>query len=90
MLGQLGDSNLLPDLHCVLAVAAKDSEPHRTNHAVNLGLDNSGKVYLFDPWPKDGKQFMHWGTDRAMIAPYFQTADHQDRTWRVQEVMRPA
>jgi hypothetical protein len=89
-LGQLGSSDWLPDMHCVLAVGTNDSKPDRTNHAVNLGIDKSGKVYLFDPWPRDGKQIMHWGSDAALIKPYFETTDGKDRTWRVREVMRPA
>jgi hypothetical protein len=90
LLGTLGSSDLLPNIYAILAVGTNDSRPDRTNHAVNLGIDSSGKVYLYDPWPRDGKQIMMWASDAALIKPYFENSESTDRTWRVREIMRPA
>ena len=76
--------------YAVPAVGTNVSQPDRTNHAVNLGVDGSRAVYLFDPWPKEGKQLMMWSSDQDLIEPYFENTAGADRTWRVREIVRPA
>lgn len=90
LMSALGSSSLLPNIYAVLAVGTNDIQPDRTNHAVNLGIDKSGQVYLYDPWPRDGKQIMMWASDTALIEPYFENSANTDRTWRVRSLMRPA
>lgn len=71
----------------VLSVGTADNKPDVTNHAVNMGLDRSGQLFLYDPWPREGKQMLSWSSDQALIKPYFENTEGIDRVWRVRTRM---
>ena len=91
---ELVDTMLLTEnlfnTYFILSVGTNDAEPGSTNHAVNLGIDGSGKVYFYDPWPREGSQLLFWDSDMDEIRLYFETTTGVDRVWRIRELMRPA
>jgi hypothetical protein len=56
-------------------------------HAVNLGIDQDGKVYLFDPYPRKGKQRLMWDSDQEDVKDYFVWPNGKGRKWRIKEVL---
>ena len=74
----------------MLAVGTDDKKPDVTNHAITLGVNASGEVYIYDPWPKVGKQMLMWSTDYEQIRPYFETTSGQDRRWKVEVRIKDA
>jgi hypothetical protein len=60
---------------------------NRTKHAVNLGIDKEGKAYLFDPYPRKGKQRLMWDSDQADVRDYFVWPDGKGREWKIKEVL---
>ena len=58
-----------------------------TVHAVQLGKDQAGGVYLFDPFPRQGSQMMKWGVDDADIRDYVETSEGKGRTWKIKQLL---
>ena len=57
----------------VLAVPVPGQDPHGSlGHGITFGVDSSGRVYAYDPWPREGSQLMQWSSDRAEIEQYCQ------------------
>jgi hypothetical protein len=42
-----------------------------TGHAITLGADRTGLVYLYDPSPRSGQQTLYWPSNGAAILMYF-------------------
>ena len=74
----------------VLAIGTDDKQPDRTNHAVTLGVNSSGQAYLYDPWPRVGKQLLMWSADYDQIRLYFETTTGEDRRWILEVQMKSA
>ena len=74
----------------VLAIGTDDKQPDQTNHAVTLGVNASGQVYLYDPWPRVGKQLLMWSADYEQIRLYFETTAGVDRGWVLEVRMNDA
>ena len=74
----------------VLSINMTSDASNGTNHAVNLGKNASGKIYLFDPWPRQGSQTMLWDSSRNDIKDYVVAPSGADKSWKVQELINSA
>ncbi len=69
-----------------LFMDAAKSEPH----AVTLGCDAKGVVYLYDSWPRQGSQKLERPGDDAQIKDYFETPSGQPKVWQTREIIAAA
>lgn len=70
-------------------VAPEDLAGSIGAHAVTLGANAAGQVYLYDPWPRSGSQILLWDSNRREIQDYFEERDGTQRLWRAQMGVQP-
>jgi hypothetical protein len=76
--------------YLILSVTTDEDETNLTNHAINLGLDGQGKLYLFDSLPRKGSQILMWDSNLKDIKDYFQTPEGMPRRWIIREYLNAA
>lgn len=82
LLGQIGEHR---NNACIVGINQHEGEVEGVNHAIVLGCDPSGRVYLYDPWPRRGSQILYWPSARRDIEDYFQSRDGTNRPWVVKQ-----